>query len=876
MTIRLSQFIYLTILLLLISACSTEKNTILSRTYHSLNAHYNGYYNANELINQALNTYRSSLKEDYYSILPIDPVPNKDEVIGMYSFIDTAIQKCTKVIKDHSMPSNDRPARKKDEHNRWIDENWITVGQAFYYRLDYESAIKNFKFIKKFFKNDPSIYTAELWMAKTNIALGEYTEAKFSLDKLDKAISEDKFRGKKRSKIGRKNKRGDNDIQVPKKIRFDIEKTKADFAIRKGNNQEAIKYLESALEFAKKSRDKTRVHFILGQLYEKSGESEKSSYHYAKVLKGDAPFEMSFNARIKKAFLGSSEKKKIDLYKMLKDAKNSEYKDQIYYALAGIEFNEGNEVKGIEYLHQSAFYSIKNTRQKGMAYEMLADISFGKRNYVSAQKYYDSCAKVITDSYPNAEAIRNKATNLADLVIAVETAKYEDSVQMIVALSESDRKDFLKNTIKKIKEEDARRKEKEAARLRELQSNENLFVQSGSGSKWYWSNAKSRSEGLDEFKRLWGSRENEDDWRRSDKIVIGDFSNIEEEIIELDTTSVPDDTLTVEYLSSKLPLTDSLLAISNVKLLKALYDAGVIYKDLLNEDNMAIDQFEAVLNRNIENEHNLMSAFQLYKIREEVDITKAQEHKDYILKNFPDSDYANYLRDPNYFIKKKELEILAEKEYVLVLEQYNNQLYYPVISKSDDVILNDKANLFRSKYMLLKALSMGQVMEDKLELLPVLNPIIQEYPGTLESKKAKEMIDIIENGYSKNEIVDFGDKFLFKYDDKVKNRVIVFLDEGQNSNLAKSRIIDFHREFFSRDKLKVTSKVYSPKQNITLISDFDTEADGKEYIRIYKKTRKYLLNLQKAKIFMITTDNLKILFENQNFADYELFYEEYY
>src|SRR5690606_18930672 len=118
---------------------------------------------------------------------------------------------------------------------------------------------------------------------------------------------------------------------------------------------------------------------------------------------------------------------------------NAEFKDQIYYALAGIELKEGNEEKGIEYLHQTAFYSTTNTRQKGMAYEQLGDMSFQKRNYVSAQKYYDSCANVIKDTYPNAEAIKNKASNLADLVVAVETATYEDSVQRIAALSEGDR-----------------------------------------------------------------------------------------------------------------------------------------------------------------------------------------------------------------------------------------------------------------------------------------------------------------------------------------------------------------------------------------------------------------------------------------------------
>ena len=110
---------------------------------------------------------------------------------------------------------------------------------------------------------------------------------------------------------------------------------------------------------------------------------------------------------------------------MLKDAKNAEYKDQIYYAMAEVEFNENDEREAIYFLHQSAFYSTTNTRQKGMAYERLADLSFLKRNYVPAQKYYDSCAQVITDAYPNAETIRNKANNLAALVRAVETSQKE-------------------------------------------------------------------------------------------------------------------------------------------------------------------------------------------------------------------------------------------------------------------------------------------------------------------------------------------------------------------------------------------------------------------------------------------------------------------
>ena len=144
-------YLFLFGLLLVVAACSTEKNTLLSRSYHGMTAHYNGYFNATELLRQSMGTYKTSLKEDFYNILPIDPLPNKDEVIGMYPAIDTAIVKCTKVIQKHSMPSNDKPSQKKEEHNDWIDENWITIGQAQFYRREYDGAMKNFLFVKKFY-----------------------------------------------------------------------------------------------------------------------------------------------------------------------------------------------------------------------------------------------------------------------------------------------------------------------------------------------------------------------------------------------------------------------------------------------------------------------------------------------------------------------------------------------------------------------------------------------------------------------------------------------------------------------------------------------------------------------------------------------------
>ena len=346
MTKSIRYILFLILLISVVLSCSTEKYTLLSMSDHGMTAHYNGYFNANELINMSISTYRSALKEDYYSILPIDPVPNATEVTGLYAAIDTAIVKCTKVIQNHSMPSNELPSKKKAEYNQRIDENWTTVGIADYYRRDYEAAMKNFQFIKKFYSNDPTLYIADLWIAKTNIAIGNYTEAFFSLTNLDKAIEAEELLNadkkgffKKNDSSKEKTKKKDKIAKFPKKIRFDFEKTKAELALKNKNKEDAIKYLEESLKFAKKQTDKARVNFILAQLYEATNNRLEAKDHYSKVLKYNSPYEMNFTSRIRRAFMGGDEKFRKDLMKMLRDAKNLEFKDQIYYALVILKFN---------------------------------------------------------------------------------------------------------------------------------------------------------------------------------------------------------------------------------------------------------------------------------------------------------------------------------------------------------------------------------------------------------------------------------------------------------------------------------------------------------------------------------------------------------
>ena len=205
--------------------------------------------------------------------------------------------------------------------------------------------------------------------------------------------------------------------------------------------------------------------------------------------------------------------------------------------------------------------------------------------------------------------------------------------------------EFVEDVIKKKKEEAERLKRLEAEKLRQLQQNQNTFAETnGSGSKWYFNNAKTRAEGYDEFRKMWGPRENEDNWRRSDKTVLLPITNLEDDttaVVSEEKTTEKKDSITVEQLMADVPLTDSALSASKTRLLEALYAAGVIYKDQLNEPDLAAKQFNAVLAKETVCETDMSSAFQLYKMYNEAKPELANPNKDHILTLYPNSDYAN-------------------------------------------------------------------------------------------------------------------------------------------------------------------------------------------------------------------------------------------
>lgn len=867
--------VLLSILVLVIGSCSTEKNTFLNRAYHSTTARFNGLFNARELMRIGLENYRYNAREDFSQILPVELFPNEEDVVEFYPIVDTAIAKCQKVISLHSMPTASKPSRKKTEHAKYIDQNWLTIGYAYYVRRDFEKALQTFDYVRKFFEDQPSSFTGEMWQMKTQIQMGDFTEARRTLQKIEARMLN------VASKSKDKNSKAPS---LPKHFAFELSKAKAMLALAEKDYQKATNELKFALSKARKKEDKARLNFIIGQLLQDAGDPSARDF-YTQSIRKNAPFEMSFNAKINRAIvsnLGNNEM--IDeLSKLAREERYLEFRDQIYFAMSRIELNRPDREQAKYYLSRSVFYSLNNDLQKGISYEKLGDLTFEEKNYVFAQRYYDSSAQVIPETYFNYDVIKNKANRLANLVSHVQVIEFEDSVQRIANMDEKARENFVKDVIKQLKKEEQERKEREAIRAEQMRKLQQSFNNQNqrSGSKFYFSNTKAMQEGLEEFKRIWGQRENTDYWRLSNKphrvtMPIDDMSDtlgLDSLMVEEPPRNVPLDSLTVEDMLKDIPLSDSAFSASNERLLEALYSSGMIYKEQLDEVELGAVQFQRVIDHDVENIHNVMSAFQLYKIHENT--PKAAPYRAYILNNYPNTDYANYLRDPDYFIKKRERDALALKDYLRSVTHFEQGLYYPVILKADMEIKEEANNPYRKEYLLLKAMAMGQVNRDKTSLLPVLKQAVEEYPNTEVATRAQEMIDFIENGLPEYSAYEAPDKDIFGFSSK-QYYVIIELEEGQDENTFANNVANFNREYFGRLRLASNHQMYNLEQAIILIRDFKTVGEAKAYIADFRKARRYVTDLQGNEILLISRENFKIVMEQQKLPDYKKFHEENY
>lgn len=859
-------------------SCSNKKNTSFTRAYHNLTAKYNVLFNGSESYKKGLKRVDQTFKDDYSQILPVFKYGNKDIAASIASEMDVTIKKVSKLVTLHSIKAKPKekkghlsPQEKefynKNEFNNWVDDGYLLMGKAHFYKQDYTNATETFTFITHEFPKEPAHYEAMIWLARVYSETAEYRDAGNILTTLDA------------------------DKKFPKKLKLDLYTTSADLALKQNQYMAAIKSLEKALELVHKKKLKIRYTYILAQLYQQTGQFKKASEMYTRVIRKNPPYEMTFNARINLASVvevGSKNNRSIKdkLRRMLRDDKNKDYQDQIYFALGNIEMKEGNREKAIEYYKQSVKASTNNNAQKALACLTLADFYYGEKNYVPAQAYYDSTLLYIADNYPNIDDMKVKAKSLTSLVRNLNTISTEDSVQRIAKLPEAERMRFIDGIINDLRKKEAEAKIAESQRLSDYYNNQyrqnTLQQNTTTEAKWYFYNQVSVAQGMKDFQLRWGKRKLEDNWRRRNKGVTG-FGAEPTETAASDKKQEGEkkkalDNKSREYYIQNLPLTDSLVKVSTQRIIEAYYNGGQVYRNELKDTPEAIKLYEKMMERYPENIFTLAVYYQVYLMYKDIkNEQKATYYKNLILTKSPESTYAKIINDPEYYKQVLEKEREADRFYEQTYNYYNAGNYQQVIINAKLAMGQYKNDPVLAKFALLKAFAVGKTA-DKMTFRNELNQVITNYPKNEVSTLAKEIIAYL-NTYQpetkQQEDIKVAE-VIYLLEEKATYYFALVVEKAEDVNQLVFDVINFNLDNFSNEKLELSNEALGKNYKIITVRSFADKDKAMNYFRSFSpQVLKNIKNPTKH-IFIISSSNYQTLQKQDSDDSYLQFFKIHY
>jgi tetratricopeptide (TPR) repeat protein len=867
----------------LLTGCSTEKNTLITRSYHNLTANYNIFFNGSESFKRGVNRAQEAYVDEYTQILPVFTYDDPSIAQSIAPEMETSISKATKVITLHSITAKPEykngPQTEKQkafyarkEYNKWVDNNYLAMGKAYLYRQEFKLAIETYKFILTEYPNEDIVYETQIWLARAYNQTKEYKESDRILELLT------------------------SDERVPKKLYADLYATIADLRMKQEEYGDAIGPLSTALENVKKKKTRIRYAFILGQLNQETGNREAASSFYQQVIKMNPPYEMSFNARINRAsvFVEGADKSreiKAELNKMLKDEKNTEYQDQIYFALANINMREGKTEEAISYYKLSSAKSISNPQQKTKSCLTLAELFYERQNYQSAKLYYDSAVVSLTPEYKDYADVMTKSRSLSSLIENLIVIQFEDSVQRLAGMSESERFVIIDSIIAKVSRDEQLAQMSEMQDMQDEQFNRMILSetsrssdQSGeSDGKWYFYNDAAKSFGQPEFKMKWGGRKLEDNWRRKNKTQIS-FGDMEAEA----TDSVSAEGVQRQVLSNKtrefylqdVPLSDSMMVISNNKIIECMFNAGTVYKNDLKDKPKAIDTYKNLLERYPVTDFTLQTYYNLYLLSNELnDQSSSALYKSAIIREYPESQIAQLLTNPNFINELLEKENEVNRYYETTYNHYKQRDYYRVMNDADYALEKFKGNEMIPQFFFLKVLSIGQT-SDIMTFTNALDSVTVLYPSHDVGQQAKEILAFIKN-YNPEVKLETEKKEaeeIYKYDPSGAYFFGMIINRSIDINQLKFEIINFNLDLFPNFTFDVVSENLNDNYRLVLVKTFrDMQKAWEYYDTITTGVR--IMELVEGtgySRFVISLANSQTLLQDKTASKFLLFYDKYY
>ena len=845
-----------------------------------MTSRYNIYFNGNESFKTGLAKIIKGYQDDYGVLLRVFEYSDPSTTSLCSSDMEKAIQKASKLItlksitvkpelkNKHQPTEKEKELLERKEYNEWVDDSYLLIGKARFYKHEYKDASSVFNYCITEAPDREIKREAVIWLARIHNETGNYNESLRLLT--DLGITSD----------------------FSKSLKSMYFTTMADLFIKQKRYSDAIDPLRKSLKFISGKRTRYRLTYLLAQLYEKTGDGTMASSLYREVVKMNPPYDVEFNARINIAGvfdINTENPREIrrELEKMLRDSKNKDFQDQIYFALGNMSMKEGNETEALDFFRKSTAAVSRNQNQKGRSYLALATHYYEKPDYMKAGKYYDSAVFFLDQKYPDYLSLKTKSLSLNALVSQLTIIQTEDSLQKVASMTESERTALIASIIAKIVKAESEGKASDysdRSNLGQFYENERRsqasLTQEG---KWYFYNQAAMTFGRTEFRRMWGDRKLEDNWRRSNKTKVNTSqlaSNSDESSqSKTDTTAKVHDFKKPEFYLKNLPLNDSLIKISNEKIGTALLNAGKAYSERIFDQLKATETFETLIKRFPGSDLVPEALYNLYKINKESNITKAEACRQKLLENYPASEFARILSDPTYFEKKMANLKMSETLYQETYKAYSSEKFNDVITLCEEGLKKYPQDPLAPKFQLLHSFAIARTSDER-SFKEDLKTLIKNWPGTTESKKAVEMIAFLNQKTPELKVEEEKTKAAELYiADKKVNHVFILIisDPSFNKNQATFDVISYNIDNFTNKNYKTEGVLVENKYIMITVSGFLDFAQALDYYNSFL-TEKYVRNPSGAKMmtFIISNANLKVLINDKNPERYQLFFIDNY
>lgn len=815
--------------------------------------------------------------------------------------MDKAYEKAGKVIKEHSItskPITKRPAstpRQKAfysqrEFNKWVDDSYLLMGKSHFYKGNTFEAQKNFMYVLNEYKGQDICNETNLWLARTKIEMGQYDEAREILDKLM-----------------------DEENDVPEKIKKQCYPIYADLYIQQKMYDEAIHYLTLSCENTRKKKLRIRYKYIIAQLYQELGDNSNALKYYDEVIKMNPKYDIAFNAKINKAtaFDGSTSSKEVlnSLNKLLKDEKNKEYQDQIYFAMGNVHYADGEEDDAVECYEKAIETSISNSQQKAMAYLAIGEIYYSYRKYIESQPYYDSGLNVLPETYRNYYEIKAKTENLNILAKNYHGVEYEDSVQRVANMSSHERNKYIDKIIDKIRQDEERqRQEEDIANMNSnLYNQEFGFNNQKVTGNWYFYNESVSKFGKAEFKKKWGDRPLEDNWRRSNKNSNVDLfaendesvSDDEDDEENEEQKKLVTDPKSREYYLQNLPLTDSLKRISTNKIENYMFNVGMAYMNLIHDNQYAIKALEDFIARFPNSEYKPMALYYLYQLYNDTNNSeKANAAKRECISKYPESNYAKALSDPDFQKNLKARNKELEKEYADCYKSYLRNDFTTINRKCRTLIAKNEDSYLVPKFKLLLAMADGK-QNGTDALKKNLEEYIKSYPKTEEGSYAKKILAYLNsnetNASFESAIIAQSqestqseetqveevqeEKEIYEFEENVPHYFVISgKQEFIDFNRLKFNFLNYNLDYFTNFNFDVNIKEIDSKFAMLIVKTLPSNKQAMSYLELIEYNPEIFDGIDKifTSKFVISEKNYQALLQDKDIAKYVKFFDEYY